>query len=162
MSPTGTQRLTAALSGPISKGDQEANLRAFEVARETLLSEGHPAFPAWAMVHTPLANPGALEAARESAGLIAAGEDYRNGPLYRQAVRWYFVRILHSDVLFMLPGWLGSNGARGEAWLAAQCGIEVRDWADDPAGRALVDDVDLRLVTPEETAAAWRWATYKA
>lgn len=142
--PTHLPDLNAALSGPISKGDQEANLRAFEVARAALLAEGR-----YANVFSPTRNPRARAAAEESAALIRIREDYRRGELYLEAVRWYSERLLRADVLFVLSGWEKSHGARGEAWLAHQCGIEVRAWSVVPGLRYLIDP-GLRLMSAKD------------
>lgn len=135
---------SCAISGPISRGDQEANVRAFHEAAAVLRDERStdptPRSPwAWNPVHSPVEHPMTRQAAAESARLVAAGEDETKGRLYRLLMRECFRQILDSDVLFVLPGWRLSSGARGEIWLALQSGIEVRYYHEDPDRRPPFD-----------------------
>lgn len=139
--------MIAALSGPISRGDQAANVQAFKDAQAALLSET-AWYPCgrervWEDVFSPVDAPGCQEAAAESAALIERGKDYTRGPLYRAALRLCFARVISVDTVFALPGWRLSAGARAEVWLATAAGIPVLGYHVDHAVRAPILDALL-------------------
>lgn len=139
--PVHRRQRNAALSGPISGGDQAANVQAFRDAAAVLMRELQPTGRgmAWAGVHSPVDLPGTQEAAAESRAMIAAGLDYTTGPLYRRIYRLCMQQVLIADVVFMLPGWERAHGALGEYWLATRSGIPTLSWDEDPTRRLPVE-----------------------
>jgi hypothetical protein len=128
----------AAISGPISaatKEQERLNLRAFQDAAEVLRDEGHPAFPRWESVFSPLELSGTAPAAMESRTILSVGGDHTVGPLYRSLLRECYRRILGVDVMLMLPGWRDSEGAVREAFVAQSIGIPLWAWHPHPQHR---------------------------
>lgn len=93
----------------------DGNREAFMEAAGTLRGEG------WT-VENPIEHPRSAECFQESQEL---GEDYRDGPVYRSLMRDFYYAILHSQRLFVLPGWELAGGARAEVFFASTVGTPI-------------------------------------
>lgn len=123
------------LAGPISSLSLDESFDRFARAENALRNEGwEPYNPR----DHALSRVCHLEAAR----LAAAGERYQDGEIYRQLMREFYIAILGSRRVWLLPDWQEARGARAEAFLAWTAGVEVWTYHEKPARRGRYTDMD--------------------
>lgn len=106
--------------GSVSQ-EPDGNRAAFAAACEQLKSEG------W-LPWNPTAEPDSAAVEAESKQLIAQGDMYSSGPLYRAFMRRMFRYVIDSAQIFVLPGWHKSQNACFEVVMAQKAGIPVVDY----------------------------------
>lgn len=121
---------TAYICGPISHRP-DGNRPAFTQAERYLIGQG------WATINPlttrPSLSANALAEAQE------LGDQYREGVLYRKVMRSCYGDLLTADEVFVLPGWLQSNGASDEVWFATRIGLPVHEFHPDFTGAYRID-----------------------
>lgn len=126
--PAPPESTVCYISGPIhSVPDARAR---FELAAIVLREDG------WIPIN-PHAKSPSIEGMRVACDL-AGVDDFRDTPEYAQLMRISFYEVLMSHVVFVLPGWEHSRGARNEVHLANIVHMPVRRYAVEPTERHLI------------------------